>query len=78
MKSAQPPRPASSVRLSDLRFRTRIPLALAEVRRESLIRRLALDRLRDLHDDGVTTDYIGRMYGVSGARMRAVEEELRS
>lgn len=78
MKSAQPTRPASSVRLSDLRFRTRIPLALAEVRRESLIRRLALDRLRDLHDDGVTTDYIGRMYGVSGARMRAVEEELRS
>ncbi|MEX2570938.1 MAG: hypothetical protein WD737_06505 [Gemmatimonadota bacterium] len=44
---------------------------------EALIRRLALDRLRDLHDDGVTMDYIGRMYGVSGPRMREIEDELR-
>ncbi|MQA92541.1 MAG: hypothetical protein GEU90_20355 [Gemmatimonas sp.] len=44
---------------------------------DRLIRRLALDRLRDLRDDGVTMAYIGRMYGVSGERMEAVETELR-
>lgn len=44
---------------------------------DRLIRRLALDRLRDLHDDGVTMDYIGRMYDVSGERIAALERDLR-
>jgi hypothetical protein len=44
---------------------------------QALIRRLALDRLRELHDDGVTMGYIARMYGVSESAMRATESELR-
>lgn len=58
----------------------RPPLALVPPRQdvhESVIRTLALDRLRELHDDGVTTEYIGRMYGVSGECIDAVEGELR-
>ena len=50
--------------------------AYGEVR-ESLIRTLALDRLRDLRDDGVTRNYMGRMYGVSGECMERLEGELR-
>lgn len=56
------------------------PLALLpayEEVRESLMRTLALDRLRDLHYDGVTMDYIGRMYGVSGECVQELEGELR-
>lgn len=44
---------------------------------EEIIRRLALDRLRDLHDDGLAGDYIGRMYGVSDGRIRKLERALR-
>jgi hypothetical protein len=79
MRSAE--RSPSSAPSSRSRMRLRGPISIvgtpAESGNESLIRRLALDRLRDLHDDGVTMDYIGRMYEVSGERMRAVERELR-
>ncbi len=43
-----------------------------EVARAMLLRRLAADRLRDLRDDGVTTGYMARMYGVH----RPVLDEL--
>lgn len=58
----------------------RPPLTLLPARdaeREALLRILALDRLRDLHDDGVTTEYVGRMYGVSGDYMQELEADLR-
>lgn len=45
--------------------------------REALVRTLALDRLRELQDDGVTMDYVGRMYGVSGELLTDLESELR-
>lgn len=44
---------------------------------DPLVTRLALDRIRELRDDGVTTEYIGRMYGVTGDRVQKLEEELR-
>lgn len=43
-----------------------------EAARAALLRRLAADRLRDLRDDGVTTGYVARMYGID----RAVLDEL--
>ena len=46
-------------------------------RLDPLVRKLALDRLRDLRDDGVTTDYIGRMYGVSRERLLELERDLK-
>lgn len=58
----------------------RRPLMLVPARdaeREALVRVLALDRLRDLHDDGVTTEYVGRMYGVSGEYLQVLEADLR-
>jgi hypothetical protein len=58
----------------------RPPLTLLPARdaeRDALVRVLALDRLRDLHDDGVTTEYVGRMYGVPGEYLEALEEDLR-
>lgn len=45
--------------------------------RESLVHFLALDRLRDLHDDGLTPRSIARMYGVTAAELQRVEAELR-
>jgi hypothetical protein len=45
--------------------------------REALVRTLALDRIRELHDDGVTMEYVGRMYGVSGEYLADLESELR-
>lgn len=59
---------------------SRPPLTLLPARdaeKEALLRVLALDRLRDLHDDGVTTEYVGRMYGVSGDYMQDLEADLR-
>lgn len=59
---------------------SRPPLTLLPTRdaeRDALVRVLALDRLRELHDDGVTTDYMGRMYGVSGEYMAELESDLR-
>jgi hypothetical protein len=41
------------------------------------VRTLALDRIRELHDDGVTMEYVGRMYGVSGEYLEDLETELR-
>jgi hypothetical protein len=38
--------------------------------RSRLISRLAADRLRDLRDDGVSTGYIARMYGVDPATIQ--------
>jgi hypothetical protein len=35
-----------------------------EIASAALLRRLAADRLRDLRDDGLTTGYMARMYGV--------------
>lgn len=58
----------------------RPPLTLLpahDPRREALVRELALDRLRELHDDGVTADYVGRMYGVSGDYVQETEDDLR-
>lgn len=45
---------------------------------EDLLLRLATDRLRELQDDGVTFDYIGRMYDVSGAEIRKLYGRLRA
>jgi hypothetical protein len=58
-------------------IRPTLSLVPARSAHEPLLRALALDRLRDLRDDGVTLDYVGRMYGVSGDRVRQLEEELR-
>ena len=44
--------------------------------REELVRRLAADRLRDLRDDGVTAEYVARMYGVDAALVDALQAEL--
>ena len=44
--------------------------------RETVIRRLAADRLRDLRDDGLTLAYAARMYGIDAAEMEALEAEL--
>lgn len=41
-----------------------------------LVRRLAADHLRELRDDGVTLDYVARMYGVSRDRMEILYREL--
>lgn len=43
---------------------------------DPLVRRLAADHLRELRDDGVTFDYIARMYGVSPERMEILFGEL--
>ena len=45
---------------------------------ERLLLRLATDRLRELQDDGVTLDYIGRMYDVSGPEIRRLYASLRA
>ena len=47
-----------------------------EVARAALLRRLAIDRLRDLRDDGVTTAYVARMYGVDRTELAEVMAEL--
>jgi hypothetical protein len=44
--------------------------------RETVIRRLAADRLRDLRDDGLTLAYAARMYGIDTEEMAALEAEL--
>lgn len=44
--------------------------------RETVIRRLAADRLRDLRDDGLTLAYAARMYGIDADEMAAIEAEL--
>jgi hypothetical protein len=44
--------------------------------RETVIRRRAADRLRDLRDDGLTLAYAARMYGIDAAEMEALEAEL--
>jgi hypothetical protein len=54
-----------------------LPVVAARDRLDPLVRRLALDRLRDLRDDGVTREYVGRIYGVSAERIRELERELR-
>jgi nitrogen regulatory protein PII-like uncharacterized protein len=43
---------------------------------ERLVRQLAADHLRELRDDGVTLDYIARMYGVSPERMQGLYRHL--
>lgn len=43
---------------------------------DPLVRQLAADHLRELRDDGVTLDYIARMYGVSPERMEILLGEL--
>jgi hypothetical protein len=73
--------PSSSPPSLPARVRVHTPISIVggqDSRNDRLIRTLALDRLRDLRDDGVTLDYIGRMYGVSGERIAAVERDLRS
>jgi hypothetical protein len=44
--------------------------------REALLRRLAADRLRDLRDDGVTTAYVARMYGVERELLEEAMDEV--
>jgi hypothetical protein len=44
--------------------------------RETLLRRLAADRLRDLRDDGVTTAYVARMYGVERELLEEAMDEV--
>ena len=44
--------------------------------RETVIRRMAADRLRDLRDDGLTLAYAARMYGIDAEEMAALEAEL--
>jgi hypothetical protein len=73
--------PSSAPPSLPARVRVHTPISIMggqDSRNDRLIRTLALDRLRDLRDDGVTLDYIGRMYGVSGERIAAVERDLRS
>lgn len=51
-----------------------IPLdADPDTDRARLLRRLAMDRLRDLRDDGVTVGYMARMYDVE---QRVMEEMI--
>lgn len=72
--------PKESRRARDSRRDSRPSLTLLptyDEQREALVRTLALDRLRELHDDGVTMDYVGRMYGVSGELLEDLESELR-
>jgi hypothetical protein len=57
-----------------------LPVELVDVPdiRESVIHRLAADRLRDLRDDGLTLAYAARMYGIDAAEMELIEAELLS
>lgn len=57
------------------RLRTRIPGPEPDAA-ERLVRRLAADHLRELRDDGLTVDYVARMYGVSAERMEILYREL--
>lgn len=43
---------------------------------DTLVLRLAADRLRELRDDGVTLDYVARMYGVGAERMEILYHRL--
>lgn len=45
-------------------------------KRERLVQRLAADRLRDLRDDGLSTAYVARMYGVEPELIEALQAEL--
>lgn len=44
--------------------------------RETVLRKLAADRLRDLRDDGLTLAYVARMYGVDAREMEQISTEL--
>lgn len=57
-------------------LRGRVPRAPEPEPVERLIRSLAADHLRELRDDGVTVDYVARMYGVSAERMEILYAEL--
>jgi len=71
------PQPTTIQPAPDSRRRS-LPLVLYPASaEEALIRRLALDRLRDLREDGVTWDYVGRMYGVGGEQIRSLARRLR-
>lgn len=56
-------------------LRNRISSPVRE-REEQLIRRLAADHLRELRDDGVTLDYVARMYGVTPERLEILYRDL--
>lgn len=60
---------------ADAAVRNRISSAHSDPE-EFLIRRLAADHLRELRDDGVTLDYISRMYGVSADRIELLVGRL--
>ncbi|HEV2149618.1 MAG TPA: hypothetical protein VGR37_19615 [Longimicrobiaceae bacterium] len=75
----QPREPGADSRPEDpvpAPLRSRIPRAPEPEPVERLIRSLAADHLRELRDDGVTLDYMARMYGVSAERMEIVCAEL--
>lgn len=82
MPSTEPARSPSQLLLAPRPGRRLLPseslhIAAARDQIDPLIRSLALDRLRDLRDDGVTTEYIGRIYGVPGEVVRTAERALR-
>jgi hypothetical protein len=73
------PEPRSEPRPEDpspALLRGRVPRAPEPEPVERLIRSLAADHLRELRDDGVTIDYVARMYGVSAERMEILYAEL--
>lgn len=55
-------------------FRNR--LAGAADAEDILLRQLAADHLRELRDDGVTLDYVARMYGITPERLEILYREL--
>ena len=70
--------PQGEARASDPRPIRVLPVQDAARReaREALLRRLAADRLRDLRDDGVTTAYVARMYGVDRELLEEAMDEV--
>ena len=57
-------------------LRNRIAEPPAHDPEAELVRRLAADHLRELRDDGVTMDYVARMYEVSPERLEVVYNDL--
>jgi hypothetical protein len=73
--AAEPSPPALAAADRGIRVLPVEPPAERE-RRERLVQRLAADRLRDLRDDGVTTAYMARMYGVEPELIERLQAEL--
>ncbi len=75
-ESEEPAGPGSGAEPAPVRVRNRLAGSGELDAGERLVRKLAADHLRELRDDGLTIDYVARMYGVSAERMEILYGEL--